>query len=226
MRPHPSGRRKTVGVDLARLREEYETQGLDVANSDPDPLRQFERWMEDAIAAGVPEANAMVLSTVDERGRPWGRHLLLKELSEGGFVFYTNYRSRKGRHLAVHPAAALTFAWLGLHRQVCVTGTVERLDPAESDAYFAIRPRGSQLGAWASAQSTVLPDRTTLDAHFAEAEERFAGRAVPRPDHWGGYRLRPDEIEFWQGRANRLHDRVRYVLAPDGVGWERCRLAP
>jgi pyridoxamine 5'-phosphate oxidase len=219
-------------VDLARIRSEYETQGLDVADADPDPLVQFERWMEEALAAGVPEANAMVLSTVDGEGRPWGRHVLLKDLSDGGFVFYTNYASRKGAHLARTPLAALTFAWLGLHRQVCVTGPVERLGAAESDAYFALRPRGSQLGAWASAQSTVLADRAELEAHFAQAEARFAGVPVPRPDHWGGYRLRPDEVEFWQGRANRLHDRVRYVRSPPpppspgGSGWERCRLSP
>jgi pyridoxamine 5'-phosphate oxidase len=207
------------------MRLEYETHGLDPSEADPDPLVQFQRWFTEAITAGVYEANAMVLSTVDGEGRPWARHLLLKGLSDGGFEFYTNYRSRKGRHLAANPWAALTFGWLALHRQVCVTGRVEVLSDAESDAYFALRPRGGQLGAWASLQSSPLASRDELEVSYRQVEDRFAGGRVPRPDHWGGYRLRPSEVEFWQGRANRLHDRVRYAIVADG-GWDRRRLPP
>jgi pyridoxamine 5'-phosphate oxidase len=217
--------RLTVAVDLARMRAEYAARGLDVADADPDPLRQFQRWLAEAVAARVTEPNAMVLSTVDGDGRPWARHVLLKDLSGSGFTFYTNYASRKARHLAADPRAALTFAWLGLHRQVCITGTVDRLDAADSDRYFAQRPRGAQLGAWASAQSSELADRAELEARVAEYDARFADGPVPRPEHWGGYRLHPDEIEFWQGRPDRLHDRVRYVrVAADR--WDRSRLAP
>jgi pyridoxamine 5'-phosphate oxidase len=206
------------------MRLEYESRGLDPADADPDPFRQFERWLQEATAAGLHEPNAMVLSTVDDEGRPWSRHLLLKGLSDGGFEFYTNYESAKGRHLAGSPHGAMTFPWLGLHRQVNIHGPVERLTAAESDAYFALRPRGSQLGAWASRQSEVLADRAELEERYTAEESRFAGGAVPRPSHWGGYRLRPQQLEFWQGRPNRLHDRVRYT--PSGDGWVRERLSP
>ena len=213
-------------MDLARLRREYEAAGFDVGDADRDPLVQFGRWMADALEAALPEANAMVLSTVDADGRPWSRNVLLKDLSDGGFTFYTNYRSHKARQLQLRPTAALTFTWLGLHRQVNLTGSVETVSAEESDRYFALRPRGAQLGAWASVQSEVLADRDELEGRLAEVEARFGDGPVPRPPHWGGYRVRPDELEFWQGRPNRLHDRVRYVPAADGVGWDRVRLSP
>jgi pyridoxamine 5'-phosphate oxidase len=206
------------------MRAEYENRGLDVSDVDSDPIVQFERWLHEAIEAGLIEPNAMVIATVDHEGRPHSRNVLLKGMGDGGFEFFTNYESHKALHLATNPAVALTFSWLGLHRQVNLIGMADRVEPAESDAYFAVRPRASQIGAWASLQSTELPDRETLEARFAAAAEGFEGGDVPRPDHWGGYRVRPDEIEFWQGRPNRLHDRIRYHRI--GETWSRRRLSP
>ena len=211
-------------MDLADRREAYETAGLDVADVAADPIAQFEHWFRDAEVAGLWEPNAMSVSTVDPDGTPSSRILLLKHVDERGFVFYTNYESAKARGLAAHPAAALTFAWLPLRRQVRVVGTVSQTSAEESDAYFSRRPRGSQLGAWASEQSTVLVDRAALEARYAEVERRFAGCDVPRPPHWGGYRVQHQTVEFWQGRPNRQHDRIRYE--PTDVGWQITRLAP
>lgn len=191
----------------------------------PDPIALVERWFVDAQAAGVEQHDAMTLATVAPDGRPSARVVLLKGIDPRGFSFFTNYESRKGRELDANPQAALVLLWTPLQRQVRVSGRVERLSAEESDAYFTTRPRGSQLGAWASRQSRPLADRAELEARWAALDERYAGVVVPRPPHWGGYRVDPDEIEVWQGRANRLHDRFRYLRAPGGA-WARERLQP
>jgi pyridoxamine 5'-phosphate oxidase len=209
--------------DLSLLRDEYTRAGLSEANADADPIVQFNRWFDDAVAADLRHPNAMTLATVDD-GRPSARVVLLKSVDEHGFVFFTNFESRKGRELAANPAAALLFFWSELERQVRVDGTAEKVSPEESDAYFATRPYGSQIGAWASAQSAPIPSREVLEARARELDARYGGGPVPRPGHWGGYRVAPVEIEFWQGRANRLHDRLRYRLA--GGVWTRERLSP
>jgi pyridoxamine 5'-phosphate oxidase len=211
-------------IDPARLRAEYEAHGLDSADVDPDPVVQFRRWFDDAAAAAIAEPHAMTLSTVDAQGRPQARVVLLRGLDERGFAFYTNRDSAKGHELARAPHAALTFAWLPLHRQVRVTGPVSELPDDVSDAYFALRPRGAQIGAWASAQSAVLPDRAALDEAVARVRERFGDGEIPRPPHWGGYAVLPEVVELWQGRPNRLHDRLRYRR--DGGRWVVERLAP
>jgi pyridoxamine 5'-phosphate oxidase len=184
---------------------------------------QFGRWLADAMDAGLPEPNAMVLSTADRAGRPSARSVLLKGYDVRGFVFFTNYTSRKGTELTANPYASLVFPWYALHRQVLVTGPVERTSRAETEDYFAIRPHGAQLGAWASAQSQPLPDRAALEQAWEAAARRFPGE-VPAPPHWGGYRLAPTSVEFWQGRISRLHDRLRYRLAGDT--WVIERLSP
>ena len=212
------------GVDLARMRLEYETVGIEPGDLADHPIDQFDRWMAEAVLAELFEPNAMVVSTVDGEGQPWSRHVLLKGAGPGGFDFYTNYFSDKSRQLDGNPLASATFGWLGLHRQVNVAGVVERIPAAESDAYWSVRLRGPKLGAWASEQSSELPDRATLDRRYREVESRFPDE-VPRPDHWGGWRLVPHTVEFWQGRLNRLHDRLRYRRLDDD-SWELVRLSP
>lgn len=198
--------------------------GLDEASVAADPFKQFEHWFQAAAAAGLHLPNALVLATADARGIPSARAVLLKDYDRYGFVFYTNYLSRKGRELEANPNACLLFSWEELERQVLIEGSAGKLSEAESDAYFATRPLGSRLGAWASPQSEVVPDRAALEARYVDAKRRF-GDAVPRPPHWGGYRIVPRAIEFWQGRENRLHDRIRYRRGEERE-WTIERLAP
>lgn len=212
-------------MDLVDRRTEYRPPApFDVDDLVPDPVALFERWYDAAVSAGCDEPNAMAVATVDAGGRPDARTVLARGVDSRGFVFYTNVESVKGRELEHVPYAALLFRWVEVHRQVRVRGTVTRVSDAEADAYFATRPRESRIGAWASAQSSVLRDRAELDARVEEFTRRFEGSDVPRPPHWGGYRVRPDEIEFWQGRASRLHDRFRYQRRDDG--WIVERLSP
>jgi pyridoxamine 5'-phosphate oxidase len=199
-------------------------RSLDRHDLHPDPIVQFQRWFSEAVATEVPQPDAMSVASLTADGTPDARMVLLKAVDGRGFVFYTNYESEKGRQLSARPAAALVWHWSSLRRQVRVMGTASRVAVDESDAYFTTRDRGSQLAAWASWQSAVLPDRATLDARMTTMEARFSGQAVPRPPWWGGIRVAPASVEFWQGRANRLHDRLRYRATVDG--WLIDRLAP
>lgn len=209
---------------IADLRIDYSQASLSEADSAADPITQFGTWFDEAIQAEVPEANAMSLATVGSNGRPSSRIVLIKQFDERGFTWFTNFDSRKGHELLEHPYGALLFHWVALERQVRIEGKVERVSESESDAYFHSRPLRSRLGAIASAQSQPIGSRDLLEAEYAKAEKEF-GDHPPRPNHWGGYRLLPDTVEFWQGRRSRLHDRILYTLDVDG-NWRRQRLQP
>lgn len=210
---------------VADLRQEYTRAGLRETDAAPDPIEQFRRWFEEALAAGLHEPNAMTLATATSDGRPAARVVLLKGFEERGFVFYTNYEGRKGRELEENPYCALVFYWGELERQVRIEGRASRISGEESDAYYRSRPLGSRLGAWVSEQSRPVGDRATLEERLRELEDEYEGREVPRPPFWGGYRVVPEEIEFWQGRENRLHDRLLYSRQSD-EGWSMARLQP
>jgi pyridoxamine 5'-phosphate oxidase len=212
-------------MQIANMREEYIWGGLSEAEMDADPMRQFETWFQQALAANLPEPNAMTLATASRDGQPSARIVLLKMCDASGFTFFTNYDSRKGRELTANPHAALLFFWPELQRQVRIEGKVERVSEAESDTYFRSRPLGSRLGAWASRQSEVIADRDVLEDRVREIMQRHPDGEVPRPPHWGGFRVRPMTIEFWQGRPDRLHDRLRYQRVQP-AGWRLERLSP
>lgn len=210
--------------EAARLRREYETEGLHEGHMAEDPFNQFRQWFSSLERAELDEPNAFVLATADSSGKPSARALLMKGFSEAGLVFYTNLEGRKSQDLRENPQAAATFVWIPLHRQVRFEGSVELIPGEDADVYFASRPRGAQLGAHASAQSEIVSSRSDLERRFEEEAHRFDGREVPRPDMWGGWRLIPESVEFWQGQVNRFHDRVRYRRS--GGGWIKERLSP
>jgi pyridoxamine 5'-phosphate oxidase len=210
--------------DVADLRKEYTRAGLAESDVAPDPIEQFRRWFDAALGAGLHEPNAMTVATATLEGRPSARVVLLKGVDGRGFVFYTNYEGRKGRELEENPRAALLFYWGELERQVRIEGTVSRVPETESDAYYASRPRGSRLGAWASEQSRTVGGREVLEDRISDLGAEYEGREVPRPPFWGGYRVEPEVVEFWQGRENRLHDRILYRW--EGGRWEIERLQP
>ena len=210
--------------DLASIRKEYETAGLDIADVSVDPIEQWHRWYGDAVEAQCVEPNAFVLGTINQEGWPQSRYVLVRGVDERGFTFFTNYESAKSHQLGAEPRASMLFSWLQLHRQVRVVGEVERVPEPESDEYFASRPRASQVGAWSSPQSQPIPDRAWLEQRVEQMGATFGDAPVPRPVFWGGWLLRPTRFEFWQGRPSRLHDRL--VYAPLDGGWQITRLAP
>jgi pyridoxamine 5'-phosphate oxidase len=209
---------------VENLRIDYDKDTLDIKDLNADPVVQFEYWFDEAMGANVPEPHAFMISTVDGDGKPSSRIVLLRNADQNGFVFFTNYKSRKGHNIDVNPHVCATFFWHDLQRQVRVEGTIEKISAAESDEYFATRPRESQIGAWASNQSEVLESREALEERTAELTLQYEGQTVPRPPHWGGYRIKPTSVEFWQGRASRLHDRFLYTL--EGTKWQISRLNP
>ncbi len=221
----PARARHGRRVAIADLRKDYSLSGLAEKDLAKDPFRQFEKWFQEAEAAKIGEPNAMTLATATKDGRPSARTMLLKGVDGRGFVFFTNYQGRKSLELDANPRATLVFPWLALERQVIVEGTVTRVPREESESYFHSRPRASQLGAWGSPQSTIIPGREVLEDTFKALEKKYTGQEVPLPPHWGGWRLAPETVEFWQGRRSRLHDRLRYRRGKDGA-WSVERLAP
>lgn len=214
-------------IDVAALRRNYTQRGLTHAELHPSPFDQFELWFQQACEADLLEPNALVLSTVDRGGTPYQRTVLLKYFDTSGFVFFTNYGSRKAQQIEGNPQVSLLFPWYALERQLIITGQATKISAAESLRYFSSRPRGSQLGAWVSQQSTVISSRQLLEMQFEKMKEKFLNRDVPLPDFWGGYRVSPVRFEFWQGRPNRLHDRFEYVATPElEAGWQAQRLSP
>ena len=211
-------------ADIAAIRKEYQLAALDEVHVGDDPLTFFSKWFQEARASQVNEVNAMTVATVDSNGKPHARIVLLKGLDAKGFVFFTNYNSAKGSDLLAHPFASLVFFWPELERQVRVEGMVEKVSSAESDQYFQSRPDGSKLGAWASPQSQEIDSRDILDANYNKYSSEFNEGHIPRPEHWGGYRVIPNKIEFWQGRSSRMHDRI--VFTRSDAGWNKSRLAP
>jgi pyridoxamine 5'-phosphate oxidase len=211
---------------LFELRKNYTIGGLSRYQTDPDAIEQFSRWFDQAMFAELPEPNAMTLATASAQGKVSSRVVLLKEFDKKGFVFFTNYNSRKGKTISENPYGALSFLWLELERQVRIEGKIEKITKEESDHYFESRPRGSQLGAWASDQSNVVESRIALTELYNALEKKYEGKNIPRPPHWGGYRLIPQMIEFWQGGPGRIHDRILYTKASDGLSWDKKRLAP
>lgn len=214
-----------MDLSIADLRQNYTKAGLTEVDLDSDPIKQFEVWFQAALDADLLEPNAMTLATATREGKPTARIVLLKGFSDRGFMFYTNYESQKGQQLIANPHAALVFLWDKLERQVRIEGKVEQLQPEESAEYFHSRPKASQLGAWASDQSRVIPNREVLEQRLVELQEEYSNATVPLPEHWGGFRVVPNRIEFWQGRPNRLHDRLVYDLQTNG-SWEIKRLSP
>jgi len=212
-------------MSLSDLRREYALAGLQESDLDPSPFKQFDKWFQQALTAGLPEPNAMTLATATPDGKPAARIVLLKGFDDRGFVFFTNYESQKGRELADNPHAALVFHWVELERQVRISGRVGRVSTAESETYFRSRPLGSQLGAWVSPQSQVISGRKVLEDKLEDLTHRYQNTPIPLPPYWGGFRAAPDALEFWQGRPNRLHDRLRYTLQSGGR-WLIERLAP
>lgn len=211
--------------DIASIRRDYQLASLDEATSSLHPMDQFEHWWEEAIASNIDEVNAFVLSTINAAGAPSSRVVLLKNLTPQGFVFYTNYESAKGKEIEANPLVAINFFWKELERQVRITGTIKKVSTEESEQYFHSRPLGSQVGAWSSPQSQVIPNRAYLEGLMAANEEKYKEGVVPLPPHWGGYIVHPTHVEFWQGRSSRLHDRIKYTLEANGQ-WTKVRLAP